>query len=290
MSPAPIRLLPHVSVLKERYAAWLCDVWGVVHNGVRPFASAVDALIRFRDGGGCVILLTNAPRRSSAVLRQLARIGVPEAAFDAVVTSGDATRDWLRQLGARSIVHIGPERDRSLFDDLDLNLTDADRAEVALCTGLDDDELQSVADYQPLLGRLARRGVRLMCANPDLVVDRDGTLVPCAGALARAYQQMGGEALFTGKPHRPIYDLAMARLGGLMDRSPRPAEILAIGDGLETDIAGAAGAGLDCLFIIGGIHTGEVADDGAEIDAARLVARLADPSRPPVAAQRQLTW
>lgn len=285
-----IELLPHARVLKDRYRAWLCDVWGVVHNGVRAFPSAVEALVEFRAAGGAVLLLTNAPRPAGPILKQLAQLGVPEEAFDEVVTSGDAARAWLRQLDGRPSFHLGPERDRPLFEDLGLNLVQAAGAEVVVCTGLVDDETETVDDYQAMLAELAGRGVTMMCANPDLVIDRGGRLVPCAGALADAYQRLGGLTVFTGKPHQPIYDLALARLAKLMGGSPKRADILTVGDGLDTDIAGAEQAEIDSLFIIGGIHAADVADGTGEIDRKRLRALFAGRRRVPVAAQRELVW
>jgi len=289
MSDAAIPVLPHVRVLRERYAVWLCDVWGVVHNGVRPFASAVEALIAFRRTGGRVVLLTNAPRPMPPVLRQLAKIGVPDQAFDLVVTSGDATRSRLRELGATPVLHIGPRRDRALFADLGLNLAEPGDAEIVLCTGLND-ESKEVSAYGKLLDELKRRGAALLCANPDIVVDRAGTLVPCAGALAQAYELIGGRVAYFGKPHAPIYDLAMARLADIMDYPPRRDEILAIGDGLKTDMDGAADAGFDALFIAAGIHLGEIGGAQGGIDSERLAGLFAGARRAPVAAQHMLAW
>ena len=290
MSVEPIEILAHARALAGRYRVWLCDVWGVVHNGVAAFPCAVDALSRFRAAGGTVILITNAPRPSSVVLGQLARLGVQRDAFDAVVTSGDTAREWMERLGQRPACHIGPERDRSLFDDLDLNLTEPERAEVALCTGLFDDTRESANDYRDLLGALAARGVDMLCANPDLVVDRGGVLVPCAGALGKAYEAIGGRVIYAGKPYRPIYDVAIERAGAIAKRAIATDELLAIGDGLGTDIAGAAAMGIDALFVIGGIHMGDIGTANGDIDAERLAALFASQPRRPIAAQKALVW
>lgn len=290
MSAPAIPFLPHIRALRESYPVWLCDVWGVVHNGVRAFPPAIDAFNQFRASGGHVVLLTNAPRPSPPILKQLADFGVPSTAFDALVTSGDATRSALKDLGTRQVLHIGPERDHTLFSDLDLNLADAGKAEIVLCTGLDDDELEGVADYQPMLAEMARRQVTFLCANPDIVVDRGGTSAPCAGALAQAYQEIGGPTVYFGKPHGPIYDLAIARLGEVTGGRIERRGILAIGDGLNTDIAGAAAAGIDALFIVGGIHFGEVVDERGTVDAERLASLFNNSERKPVAAQEALNW
>lgn len=288
-APPTIPLLASISTLRERYDAWLCDVWGVVHNGVRAFPEAVAALSRFRESGGRVLLLTNAPRPAAPIFGQLAHLGVPRGAFDGIVTSGDATRRWLGDLGEAPVLHIGPDRDRTLFADLDINLVDADEATVVLCTGLIDDKVETVSDYDPMLSSLASRGVVMMCANPDIVVDRGGTLVPCAGALAERYERLGGRAIYAGKPHGAIYDLAFQQLRAMAGAVPLQ-RILAIGDGIGTDIAGADAAGLDSVFVIGGIHIGEVVGDDGETDPRRLAGLFAGMSRLPVAAQRVLAW
>jgi HAD superfamily hydrolase (TIGR01459 family) len=290
MTSPSVPILDGVRHLGPRYAAWLCDVWGVVHNGVRANRPAVEALRRYRQGGGAVLLLTNAPRPAGPVVDQLGRLGVAGDAYDAVITSGDATRHWLAGLGKRPVFVLGPERDLGLVAGLGLELVGEDEAEVVLCTGLDDDTHETPADYEGRLAAFARRGATMMCANPDIVVDRGGTLVFCAGALAERYAAIGGAVVHAGKPHQPIYDLAFARLAEIAGRAVRTDEVLAVGDGLATDIAGGAGQGADTLFVIGGIHLAEVSDAKGGIDPARLARLLEEAGAAPVAAVAELAW
>jgi HAD superfamily hydrolase (TIGR01459 family) len=246
--------LSGLSRIAGGYRAILCDVWGVVHNGLRPFAGAVDALARFRAGGGLVILITNAPRPRRPVLGQLDHIGVDRAAYDRVVTSGDVARGLLVEHGEARILHLGPDRDLSLYEGLPITLAAPEDAEVVSCTGLYDEDNETADDYVQLLTKLRDRGLAMVCANPDLVVERGDKLIPCAGALAERYVELGGRVAIAGKPHPPIYDEALAELAELAG-GPVPREgILAIGDGLPTDIRGGNQAGLDTLFISGGIH------------------------------------
>jgi HAD superfamily hydrolase (TIGR01459 family) len=290
MSHGAIPLLPNIRVLKERYPIWLCDVWGVVHNGVHAFNEPIDALIQFRHSGGRVALITNAPRPAAPVQQQLKQLGVSDEAYDVVVTSGDATRSLLKQYEGQLICHIGPDRDRSLFADLKFDEVEPARAKIALCTGLENDVCESVADYEEMFQDLAARQVVLICANPDLVVDRGGILVPCAGALAEAYAKMGGNVFYAGKPHRPIYELALNRLALGMPKLPSRGQVLAIGDGLKTDIEGAAKFGVDSMFIASGIHWSDVSTRGQNIDFERILSLVAASSRPPIGVQKSLCW
>lgn len=260
--------LSGLSRIAGSYRAILCDVWGVVHNGLRPFASAVDALSRFRADGGVVLLITNAPRPRQPVLGQLDHIGVDRAAYDLVVTSGDVARGLLVEHGEARILHLGPDRDLSLYAGLPVTLSTPDEAEVISCTGLYDEDNETADDYLDLLTRLRDRGLTMVCANPDLVVERGDKLIPCAGALAALYVQLGGKVSIAGKPHPPVYEKALSELAALAG-APIPREaILAIGDGLPTDIRGGNDAGLDTLFISGGIHAldfGTLEDPQAEL-------------------------
>jgi HAD superfamily hydrolase (TIGR01459 family) len=256
------RTIRSLAEISNRYAVILCDVWGVVHNGVRAFAAAAQALEAARARGIAVVLITNAPRPHEDVEAQLAALGVPAAAFDRVVTSGDVTRELIAG-GPRRIFHLGPERDMPLFEGLDAETVEEFEASVVVCTGLIDDETETPDDYAEMLRRLRARNLPLICANPDLVVERGDRLVWCAGALARDYALLGGRVLIAGKPHPPIYAAALKAAGEVLGREVDRPETLAIGDGMLTDIKGAADNGIPALYVSGGIHAGEYghADD-----------------------------
>lgn len=256
-----------LAAVAGRYDALLCDVWGVLHNGVAAFPAAVEALKRYRGQGGRVVLVTNAPRPAGPIIDQLRRLGVDDGAYDAVVTSGDVTRSFVAARPATKVFHIGAERDLSFYDGLDVALVKEAEAELVSCTGLFDDDVETPEDYRPCLERLARRGLTMVCANPDLVVERGEVLIYCAGALARLYEELGGAVILAGKPHPPIYETALAAAGA------EPARVLAIGDGLPTDVRGAEAAGLDLLFVTGGIHEADFGPPDAP-DPARVAARL----------------
>src|SRR5262245_3148815 len=251
--------------LSARYPVWLCDIWGVVHNGVAHFPWAVEALQRHRGNGGVVVLLTNAPRSAAKVAAHLAHLGVTDEHYDLIVTSGDVTHDLMLPYDGHRIYYLGPERDLGVLDDLTIERSAPDEAEVILCVGLVHDGIETPQDYVELLMRMSRRGLPMICANPDKVVRRGSKLVYCAGALAELYASMGGEVTMAGKPYRPIYDLALSRA-----REKRPSlssgNILAIGDGPETDIKGAADYGLDVVLIT----AGGISEEG--LDPARLEA------------------
>ncbi|VAW15881.1 HAD superfamily protein involved in N-acetyl-glucosamine catabolism [hydrothermal vent metagenome] len=285
-----IPLLPGSRALAGTYAAWLCDVWGVVHNGVAAFAGAVDALSRYRDGGGHVVLVTNAPRPAPAIKAQLEALGIPDGAYDAVVTSGDVTREMLTRIGDTPIAHIGPTRDQPLIDGMTLNFTDPDKAEIILCTGLSDDTVETPDDYADILAPCARRGATMFCANPDVVVQRGSALVYCAGALAAEYEKFGGKVVYSGKPHAPIYDLCFTRLAEIAGREVVRSEVLAVGDGMKTDILGARRAGVASLYVADGIHRQDVLGAGDAPDPARLDAMFKHENQPPVAAVFGLSW
>ncbi len=277
--------IEHAGKLAPHYPLWACDVWGVVHDGRTPYKDAVAALIKYRGGGGRVLLLTNAPRPSGAVIKSLDYIGVPREAYDGVVTSGDVTRELLKTRGQTPVYHIGPfERDRALFDDLGLVLTGVDDAQSILCTGPFDDVTDTPDDYRELFAKLAARKLPMICANPDLVVDRGGIRIYCAGALAKAYEEAGGGVIYAGKPYGPVYDLALRKFSDLLGRPATPPDILAIGDGLNTDIRGGIGAGWDTLFIAGGIHAADVRREGG------LEKLFRDFTRLPIGWQDALRW
>lgn len=238
--------------LSVRYPIWLCDIWGVVHNGVAHFPPAVEALKSHREQGGFVTLLTNAPRSAAKVAGHLAQLGVTREHYDLIVTSGDVTHELMKPYDGHRIYYLGPERDLGVLDDLRIERASPEEAEVILCVGLVHDDRETPDDYDGLLERLARRKLPMVCANPDKVVRRGSRLIYCAGALAERYAALGGEVVMAGKPYRPIYDLALARVAserGVKDKR----SFLAIGDGPETDIKGAADFGLDVVLIAGGI-------------------------------------
>lgn len=273
-----------LSELAEAYDTLLCDVWGVVHNGIAGFPAAVDALRRFRAGGGRVVLLTNAPRPATPIRKQLRGLGVPDDAYDGLLTSGDVTRDVIAQRPGVKLLHLGADRDLSFYDGLDVELVPEAEAELVSCTGLFDDETETPEEYRPMLERLAARRLTMVCANPDIVVERGHRLLPCAGALARLYGELGGEAVLVGKPHRPIYAAArklIADLGG--------SRVLAIGDGLPTDIRGACDNGFDVLFVTGGIHAADFGLTDAP-EQVRVEARLQAEGLSAVAFIPALAW
>ena len=264
----PPRFIQRLSDIADEFDALLCDAWGVIHNGVKLFDGVNEALSAFREKRGPVVILTNAPRPSSIIPAQLDRIGLSRNAYDAVVTSGDATRAAIESLLPRPICKLGPDKDQSLYAGLAVEFAPIDSAGFIVCTGLEDDSRETPADYADFLQRAAARGLPMVCANPDIVVRWGDRLVYCAGALAEAYDKLGGSVVYGGKPHAPIYDLACNRLDALAGRALDRRRVLAIGDGVSTDIAGAERNGFRSLFIVGegGVHDG--AADEASIAKA----------------------
>ncbi|MEO8667727.1 MAG: TIGR01459 family HAD-type hydrolase [Bauldia sp.] len=250
----PLQQISGLSEVAGAYQFLLCDVWGVIHNGLEHFRPAGAALVRFRDRGGRVVLVSNAPRPSTVIRTQLDRLGVERAAYDDIVTSGDVSRDLLSARPGARIYSIGPERDLPIYGGLDVALVGEQEADLVACTGLFDDETETPDHYAELLRRLAARGLPMLCMNPDIVVERGDRLVWCAGALAQRYRLFGGETIVVGKPHPEIYAAALKRIEALAGRPVPTTALLAVGDGAETDIRGANSAGIDALFITGGIH------------------------------------
>ncbi len=276
------RMIAALAEISDRYDVVFCDLWGCLHNGQSPFPAAVAALQGFRAQGGKVVLMTNAPRPRTAVERHLGGMGLPRDAWDIIVSSGDAAQAAMLQ-GAvgRRVFHIGAEKDLPFFEEIPeenqplatgapIERVGMMDAEGVVCTGLADDLTETPEDYRATLLLAKTRGLPMLCANPDIVVDQGEKRLWCAGALAEDYRAMGGEASYYGKPHPPIYDLARRRLG--LDDETR---ILCIGDGIATDIQGAAAEGLDSLFITGGIAAPHFGPDPAQPDAAKLEAWLA---------------
>jgi HAD superfamily hydrolase (TIGR01459 family) len=288
-SSETIPVISSIGALSACYDAWLCDIWGVMHNGESSFSDAVLACTRFREQGGTVVLISNSPRPSDAVARQLADIGVPEASYDAIVTSGDTTRNELLVRKDQSVFHLGPERDKPLVNGLDLQLVGLENASFVLCSGLYDDSTETPDDYAEMLSLMKQRGLPMLCANPDIQVERGHRLIYCAGALAAAYEQLGGEVIYTGKPHQPIYDRALSTIRDLRRQETRRERILCIGDGIKTDIKGAVESGFDAVFIASALHIDDVRTNGL-LDPAVVTAAFSGTGMTPVAAQKTLKW
>ncbi len=278
---SPTRLIERFDEISDGYGVLLCDLWGCYHNGVTPYPAAVAALQAYRRRGGRVILLTNAPRPSNAVRSHLASMGAPEDSFDAVISSGDATRAEVASGRFGRRLHlVGPERDAPIWEGLDIEARPLAEAEAVLCTGLFDDMTETPADYADLVREGVARDLPFACANPDVIVDRAERRLYCAGAIAADYAAAGGRVFYFGKPHAPIYRLALDTAEVLAPGVARQA-VLAIGDGVDTDVLGAADAGLDCVFVSGGLAAAEVGDDPERPDPTRLTQYLAARNRSP---------
>lgn len=274
------QIIEALSEISDRYDALFVDLWGCLHDGIRPFPPAVAALQAFRARGGKVVLLTNSPRPRGAVARQIDRIGVARDSWDIIATSGDSARAAMFE-GAvgRNVYHIGPPQDESFFEEMalidnpvDIRRVPLDEAEGIVLTGPFDDANDKPEDYRETFLLAKQRRLKLLCANPDIVVDRGDQRVYCAGALAALYTEMGGESLYFGKPHPPIYDLARRRLASLGEPLS-DSLILAIGDGIHTDVQGATGEDLDVLFVTGGLAAAET---GTRADGQPDPQRLSD--------------
>jgi HAD superfamily hydrolase (TIGR01459 family) len=265
----------------------LSDIWGVVHNGLEAFPEACEALHRFRGQGGTVILITNAPRPAESVQQQLRKFGVADDTYDAIVSSGDLTRLYVAEHSGRKLHWLGPERDRSIYRGLSPTLAPLAEADYIVCTGLIDDETETAEDYREMMLQARERRLPLICANPDIVVERGDRLIYCAGAIAELYRELGGEVIFYGKPHLPIYERAMAlaserRHGERVQRQ----QVLAIGDSVRTDLTGAHAFGIDCLFVTRGIHSEEF-EGVDQLDPASVRELF---GHPPRALIRELRW
>ncbi len=265
----------------------LSDIWGVVHNGLEAFPEACEALHNHRSRGGTVILITNAPRPADSVQRQLRKLHVADETYDAIVSSGDLTRHYVADHPGRKMFWLGPERDNSIYRGLNAVLSPLEEADYLVCTGLLDDETETAEDYRPMMLQARERNLPFICANPDIVVERGDRLIYCAGAIAELYRELGGEVIFYGKPHRPIYERAMElaaeqRRGAAVSRE----RVLAIGDSVRTDLAGAHGFGIDCLFVTRGIHSEEF-EGIDQLDPASVKELF---GHPPKAMIRELRW
>ena len=257
------QIVSSLADISDRYDAAFVDLWGCVHDGVRALPDAVAALQAYRQRGGKVVLVTNSPRPRAGVEKQLDHFGVPRDAWDTIATSGDSARAAMfRGVVGQKVYFIGYPGEEKFFqplnvikDPVEIEMVPLEEAEGIVCTG-PRDPLEDPEVMRPEFLYAKQKGLKLLCANPDIVVDRGDTREWCAGALAQLYTEMGGESLYFGKPHPPIYDLARRRLGELGD-VPDAAGILAIGDGIQTDIAGAMGEDIDSLFISGGLAAAE---------------------------------
>jgi HAD superfamily hydrolase (TIGR01459 family) len=285
------RLIDGMRELAPDYDGFLLDLWGVVHDGTAPFPGVLDCMSRLIAAKKRVVLLSNAPRRADDVVRRIAAIGVPEGLYHGVMSSGEEAWQHLAQrddpfyaaLGRR-VLHIGSERDMEIREGLDFDFveTPAD-ADFLLNTGPVGWE-DTIADYAPVLDAARASGLPMVCANPDLVVIHNGRAALCAGALAEHYERIGGRVRWHGKPYPSVYDSCLA-LMGIAERR----RILAIGDSLRTDIAGAAGAGIDALLIAGGIHAGEFTAGGG-LDQDRIAAAIRESGTNPVAIAARFVW
>ncbi len=288
-----------LSQIASGYDVILCDVWGVVHDGMQHYRDAVDALSRFRQRGGTVVLITNAPRPASGIERMLRRLDVPQDSYDAIVSSGDVTVSLMLERGARPVHHVGPPRDNSLFREFAERSGGPDprvafeAADYVVCTGLLEDVNERLEDYDPLLHRMRARNMEFICANPDIVVHSGERLIYCAGAIAERYAAIGGSIVQAGKPYPEIYRRAIAAAKAARGSSGKP-RVLAIGDGLATDLKGAIGAGIDMLFVSSGIHRDRLHPEdrsGIPLDPQTLSELLEEYGvKPPMGTISTLTW
>jgi HAD superfamily hydrolase (TIGR01459 family) len=281
--------ISHFAPLASAYDVLLCDVWGVVHNGVVATPESCDALMRVRSQGGTVILITNAPRPGNVVMEFIDRLKVPREAYDGIVSSGDVTRAEMAQRAGKRLFHIGPPRDLPMFEGLDLQMASVESADYVVCSGLFDDTKETPQDYQALIEIMHARGLLMICANPDIVVERGTDLVYCAGAVADLYAAAGGNVLYAGKPYRPIYERALEIAGVVRGQPVDHRRVLAIGDSVRTDLKGAVAFGIDCLFVTAGIHAEELGGRDSP-DPAAISDIFAAAGLYPKTVMRHLEW
>jgi HAD superfamily hydrolase (TIGR01459 family) len=287
---APIPMIAGLSSIADRYDVILCDIWGVLHDGVQAFPETGEALNRFRAKGGTVVLVSNAPRPGKDVLSLLDHLGARRDAYDAIVTSGDVTRRSVEKRLGEPLFHLGPERDEPLFTGLEVRRVGPEEADYVVLTGLLDDDHERPEDYHERLMAMRARNLPMICANPDLVVERGHRLVYCAGSLAALYERMGGEVIYAGKPHRPIYEEALAIAATARNEPVNLARTLAVGDAIRTDIAGARAMGMDALFVTRGIHAREFTDAEGGHDDAALARWIGEQSIHPTMMIEMVIW
>lgn len=285
-----VEIVTGLAGLAERYDVLLCDVWGVLHNGLALFPEASDALARFRAQGGTVILITNAPRPNSYVHAMLSGMGMQDNACNAIVSSGDITRNEIAIRNGQPVYHLGPERDLPVFAGFDAPLSSQEKASYIVCTGLFHDDHETPADYDASLTAMAERGLTMVCANPDLVVERGDKLLYCAGALATLYETKGGKAIYAGKPHRPVYEHALKLAAEIRQESIDKSRVLGLGDAIRTDIAGAAGAELDSVLITRGIHAEDLHTATGALNTDAVETWLEQQIVQPTLVMERLSW
>lgn len=290
-----VPLADGISAFVDRYDAVIIDLWGVIHDGIELYPGVADCLQRLVDIEKPYALLSNAPRRAVALARSMGEMGLSESLYPYIMSSGEATwlalkerrEDWFKGVGDRCL-HIGPERDANLFDDTSLEpVKSVFDADFILNTGPWDFG-ETVADYEDRLVAGVERGLNMICANPDLEVIRGGKRIICAGALAKRYKQLGGIVIYYGKPYPPIYETCLRQIG-----NPHPANVLAIGDSLHTDIAGAARMGMDSILVVGGIHSEALSADGSTNKSsieAKIAQACAKIGHFPIAAIAEFSW
>jgi HAD superfamily hydrolase (TIGR01459 family) len=294
-APTPTALAG-LSDLSDRYDAVLCDIWGVLHNGARGFPGAAEALHNLRKAGKPVALVTNAPRPDYEVAAQLAAFGIAGDCYDAIATSGDVCARAIAARRPKKPFQLGPDRDLPLYDaasrmaGAEIRPVPLDEAGFVVCTGLVEDTVETPADYETVLKACRAKNLPMVCANPDLVVYRGEQLVYCAGALAERYEQLGGVVEQAGKPYAPIYRAALAMLAPARGAPLDPARVLAIGDAMHTDIAGAQAFGMDCVWITTGIHRAEFHGADDALDAEALKQFFEDHAQPPTYHMDRLVW
>ncbi len=296
--PAAPRLISGLSEIRASYDVLLCDIWGVIHNGLALHSAAVDALLRFRAQGGKVILVSNAPAPAGAVRHRLDRLKVPRKAYDAIVTSGDIIASMIVARGDVPLYNIGPVYDRSLYREVrklagwSPRLAKLKDAAYAVCTGLFDADTETPEDYDPMLAQMLERRLDFLCANPDLVVHVGPKLIYCAGAIAERYEAMGGTVVQGGKPHPPIYERALGMAEALLGQPAQRSRILVIGDAMRTDVKGAIAQSFDSLFIVAGIHQDEILTIGIgeSLDAASFAEFIQAAGFAPTAVLLRLAW
>jgi HAD superfamily hydrolase (TIGR01459 family) len=281
--------LDRFSTIAPDYDVVLCDVWGVLHAGIAAYPDAYMALTRYRASGGAAILLTNAPRPGATVTHFLDGLGLPRNAYDGIFSSGDVTRELLAERKGQKLFHVGPPRDLPIFESMNAQFAALDEADYVVCSGLYNDEEETAEDYRALLMQLRERSLVMICANPDVVVERGNKLIYCAGAIADLYATLGGEVIYAGKPYAPIYTGALKLAESALRRPVALHRVLAIGDSLRTDVKGAAALGIDCLFVTAGIHAEEFGHrDDPQADALERIFAAEDVR--PKAVMKRLTW
>jgi len=285
---AELRFVDRLRDLTTKTDVILSDVWGVIHDGLKGFVPACEALQTFRAQGGTVIMITNAPRPADSVQRQLRNMDISDDTYDAIVSSGDLTRNYVAAHQGKPVFQIGPDRDNPLFRGLDMTFTTLEKADYITCTGPFNDEVETAEDYRGMMEEALTRNLTFICANPDIVVERGDRLITCAGAIAELYRDLGGDVIFYGKPHRPIYDRALEIAAEKRGATTPNDRVLAIGDSVRTDLIGANLMKLDCLFMTRGIHSADF--EGVEVVDDLTARRLFGETKPPIALMQDLKW